>query len=371
MIARSSVVSHARSSGTDGPPPRPFADKVRARLQNRSGFGSPRPQSFPRGATRGFAVVALGEVGDRGRGKPDYHKANFFRFLRPILAEYGIAFAHFRSVQELLSTREVPDELAVLPLYNEVDCHANQATYEPVLRALEDFVRHKTAKPPLHGFDLACMLANKVTTNALFAELDVPTPAMVAADSFNGGRIFANAMAESAADARILDSQERLDARQYNTQFIDTTQVWQGREYYVCPRAVCAGRRCVAILVRAAPKDLGNASVHVRNTPRDPSLLNHLYALLLQDLDAIAHLCDAVGRRLGPGLYAHDLLPEQESGRIFICETGFKVQNDSFARRMAPISGELCFSDDMSPLVNKTKSHALIMSLIESGYFST
>ncbi len=370
MIARSAVTTPAAVAGNERPTRGGFADRVRARLQNRGGLGSPRPQPFPRDASRGFAVVALGEVGDSGRGKPEYHKASFFRFLRPVLAEYDIAFAYFRSVEELMTARKVPAELAVLPLYNEVDCYANQATYEPVLRALEDFVRHTSGKPTLHRFDLACTLANKLATNALFREVGVPTPAIVSANSYAGGRVFANAIAESAADVRILDSSDVLDATQYNTQFIDTTQVWRGREYYVCPRAVCAGRRCVTVLVRAAPKELGTASVHVRNTPHDPALLNHLYTRLLEDRDTITGLCDAVGRRLGPGLYAHDLLPDRESGQIFICETGFKVQNDNFARWMAPIQSQLCFNHDSASKVSKAKAHALILDLIETGYFS-
>ena len=76
------------------------------------------------------------------------------------------------------------------------------------------------------------------------------------------------------------------------------------------------------------------AQARNRDTPRDPELLRYLRAELASaDLERLLSFATRVGRTLGPGFYAHDLLVEAGSGELDLCETEFKFYPRPFMRR--------------------------------------
>ena len=76
------------------------------------------------------------------------------------------------------------------------------------------------------------------------------------------------------------------------------------------------------------------AQARNRDTPRDPELLRYLRAELASaDLERLLSFAARVGRTLGPGFYAHDVLVEAGSGELYLCETEFKFYPRPFMRR--------------------------------------
>ena len=117
----------------------------------------------------------------------------------------------------------------------------------------------------------------------------------------------------------------------YNTQFIDTTVQFRESVYFTCIRLVCIGTYLIRIYIRARDVSENNPSVHNKDTPKDRELLDYLHEkLVVPRLEAFHALSDRIGRVLGPGFYAHDVLIENKTGQLFLCETGFKFYDDTY-----------------------------------------
>lgn len=57
-------------------------------------------------------------------------------------------------------------------------------------------------------------------------------------------------------------------------------------------------------------------------------------------------LCERMGHVLGPGFYAHDILPCSDDRQLYVCETGFKFDDMSLREWLWPISSDLPFLSD-------------------------
>ena len=69
----------------------------------------------------------------------------------------------------------------------------------------------------------------------------------------------------------------------------------------------------------------------------------------------INSICQKIFDVLGFGFYAHDLLPERETGNTYLCETGFKFDT-GFLR---PIQNKLIFERDISTDVIRRSAFAV------------
>jgi hypothetical protein len=153
----------------------------------------------------------------------------------------------------------------------------------------------------------------------------------------------------SHAPVYVVGARVPLDRSRYNTEWIDTRHEYNGRSYYVVLRAMAVGSRCVSIFVRARPADQADASVHNTDTPVDAGLWNALYQrLVTPKMQEIESLCQRIADILGLGFFSHDILPESSSGRLLVCETGFKFDDYLFRSHLMPLAGQLVSDDFLS-----------------------
>ena len=70
-------------------------------------------------------------------------------------------------------------------------------------------------------------------------------------------------------------------------------------------------------------------------TPKNTRHLEYLHEqLVVERVDEYFILCNQIGRVLGPGFYAHDVLVDNVSGHLYLCETGFKFYCAPYCNRM-------------------------------------
>src|SRR5690606_9250395 len=120
-----------------------------------------------------------------------------------------------------------------------------------------------------------------------------------------------------------------------NVDLIDTTVAFRGVSYYTSIRALCVGSHCISAYVRVRPVSDGSPSVHTKDTPRHLSLLRELHRRLVDDRRSeINELSVKIGRGLGPGFYAHDLLPCAQSQKYLVCESGYKFSDWTYRRHL-------------------------------------
>jgi len=75
-------------------------------------------------------------------------------------------------------------------------------------------------------------------------------------------------------------------------------------------------------------------AARTRDTPQDAGLRAHLRTELVEgDLERVLSFGTKVGRTLGAGLYAHDLLVEADAGELYLCESEFKFYPKPYMRR--------------------------------------
>ncbi|RDC73451.1 hypothetical protein DLJ49_07775 [Rhodovulum sp. 12E13] len=179
------------------------------------------------------------------------------------------------------------------------------------------------------------IVADKRRTNEVLTAAGVPMPRMVSAAD---APVFSNAVAESAQPVQVVESGASLDPFRYNTEFIDTRIEYGGKDYYSTVRVMCIGAKITHAFVRARDAAQNDASVHTKDTPVDARMINDLHERLVEATwDHLSDIARRVSDALGPGFYAHDVLVERESGRVLVCETGFKFDNKQYSGALEPI----------------------------------
>lgn len=136
----------------------------------------------------------------------------------------------------------------------------------------------------------------------------------------------------------LADAATSVESDKILTQFIDTRVAYKGRTYFATIRLLCIDDVILHAMPRARDAADGNPSVHSRDTPRDPDLVAYLHeALVVPNTDEFQQTAKAAYQALGHGFFSHDLLIEAETGRVFLCETGFKFDDLVYVRHLAPI----------------------------------
>lgn len=189
------------------------------------------------------------------------------------------------------------------------------------------------------------ILRDKRRLNTFLRKEGIGVPAMVESET-STTKTLSNAAIGSHKPVVVYDVGEPLDHDRYNTAFINTVREYSGKTCYVCLRALAVSTKLVSVYVRARPTDDGDPSVHSRDTPVDADLINHLYReVAAPNTPRIENLCYQLGRVLGPGFYAHDILPCTDTGRLLVCESGFKFNDNTLRKHLLSIGRELPFSD--------------------------
>lgn len=187
------------------------------------------------------------------------------------------------------------------------------------------------------------IIGDKALSNRVFSAAGVQVPEPF--DGIASKLAFSNAVRGSSRDVWLINQGEPLPNGRYNVRFIDTSQDFRGNKYYVSLRAMCVGTERYAIYVRARPVSEQNPSVHARNTPLDPDLIRHLHeTVVVPRQSEIDEMCSTIGKVLGLGFYAHDILPEN-TGKIYLSEAGFKFDESSLRTRFLPVQRDIIYQE--------------------------
>ena len=243
-----------------------------------------------------------------------------------MLGQCGIAtscITDFRSLgHELEISEGVPTVL--ISLMNETfdDLDEYDIPEDLLKKANAMFNSHRTAG----------IIKDKRKANETLSRQGIMMPSLKIDE---GKKVFSNARVGSKENAFVLEKLQEIDDERYNTEFIDTRVPFENSVYFTCVRLVCIGTRTLQIYVRARDVEENNPSVHNKDTPKNPELLEHLYRnLVAPRLEQLHALGNRIGRALGPGFYVHDVLVDNNSGHLFLCESGFKFYDSSYAKPM-------------------------------------
>ncbi len=298
-----------------------------------------RIRKFQPSNVRGkILILALGSRGLRARGKVKSRR--FFPPFCSALGQRGIASAYIGDHESLNRELCLADglPLVLVNLVNE-----DRDDLEPY-KFPNDLLQNVTAVFNFHG--IAEIIRDKKEANLFFSEHDISVPGRTFDQRTS---VFSNSRFGSASRAFIVDNLQELDGERYNTQFIDTTVRFKESVYYTCIRLMCIGTYLIRIYVRARDVRENNPSVHNKDTPKDRELLVYLREKLvvprLEELHAFSY---RIGQILGPGFYAHDVLIENNTGQLFLCETGFKFYDDTYEERMIDVVSDRTFLYDIS-----------------------
>ena len=243
-----------------------------------------------------------------------------------MLGQCGIAtscITDFRSLgQELEISEGVPTVLISLIHETYDDLDEYDIPEDLLKQANAIFNSHRTAG----------IIRDKRKANETLSRQGIMMPSLRIDE---GKKIFSNARVGTGENAFVLEKLQEIDDGRYNAEFIDTRIPFENSVYFTCVRLVCIGTRTLQIYVRARDVEENNPSVHSKDTPKNPELLEHLYGnLVAPRLEELHALGNRIGRVLGPGFYAHDVLVDNNSGHLFMCEAGFKFYDHTYSNRM-------------------------------------
>jgi hypothetical protein len=296
----------------------------------------------------GHVIVApLTPRAIKGRGK--VNPARFFPGFCQRLAERGYATQFHFTPEDLTKAARLPNA-TIVHLYNEeniIPTDAEVAEAETHARCI------------FNALPSGRIMGKKALTNEFLTGQGIAMPSMAPGP---GKAVFSNAPASTSKPAWVVSDEDALDDTRYNTELIDTTVEFDGRAYLTTLRLMAVGRHVVLPYLGVRHKDLRRPSVHGVTTPRDAGLYNHLFhQLYLDRAEELADLAQRLNRALGPGFYHHDLLIERGTGRILVCEVGYKFDPYAFSEHMAPIKDQV---PSLAPLYDGSFSRLSADALI-------
>jgi hypothetical protein len=201
----------------------------------------------------------------------------------------------------------------------------------------------------VHGPLIGRIVADKTLTHQTLSAAGVPMPRMLSDQSVAPFEVLSNERQATHAPVVVINPGDRLIPNRYNAELIDTRHEFSGKRYYVALRAMCVGRRCLSIFIRARSVEQRDPSVHSTDTPVNAALLNFLYErIVVPRSAAISSLCVGIAEALGLGFYSHDILPERSTERVLLCETGFKFYDNLYREHVWPLRGQLINDDYLS-----------------------
>jgi hypothetical protein len=294
-------------------------------------------------------IAALTPRAIKCRGK--VNPGRFFPGFCQRLAENGHA-THFAFTPDELRDCASRPNATIIHLYNEENIIPTDAEVaEGEARASYVF----------NGLTSGRIIAQKASTNGFLTSGGVLMPSLSPPE---GAAIFSNAAASTSKPAWVLTAKDGLDETRYNTEFIDTTVEVGGREYLTTLRLMAVGPEIVLPYLGISPKNLRWPSVHGVSTPHDAGLYNQVFtALYLKREAELRDLALRLHRVLGAGFYHHDLLIERGTGRILVCEVGYKFDPYAFSEHMAPVQDQI---PSLAPLYDGSFARASADAVIRT-----
>lgn len=265
-----------------------------------------------------------------GQGKVDARR--FFPAFCKTLHRAGIATYFAHTPQQML--RQLTDDTSLIHIYREIDPTQIDRSQKAMQQVAQAHTRHRGLV--YNAPALGRLIARKDLTNIHLTKAGIAVPQMITS-SDTDAPVFANDLAGTGAQVAI-----GYDPDRYNTEFIDTRVPYKGKRYYTTIRLMAVGCEMVRAWVRARDATDGSPSVHARDTPVDAGLYEHLHATLVTPRqDMLRAFARKLGAALGGGFFAHDLLIEQPSERIMICESGYKFDSKTMIGHLQPIRDQI------------------------------
>ncbi len=282
----------------------------------------------PKGAWAQCLISGLHETGTGNTGK--VAKYLFFSVFCDALRRAGIRthFCHSHLEVELRLRRRVPTVL--INLFGEDDCQIAS----PRMQAIEDrcaLVFNRAAS--------GIVLADKVLSEECLMANGVRMPGAASGKE----EVFVRKRTGSCMPTRVIHGTDaQIDEDEVGRAYIDTRVDYGGRSFFTALRAMCVSESVVAVSVRARPVEDEDPTVKIKATPLDPALIEHLNATLVDaKRDQIADHALRAFEALGHGFYAHDLMVQRGTGRVFMCESGFKFTEHTCESYFAPIKDSI------------------------------
>lgn len=308
--------------------------------------------------------VAFRSLGANGHGKLTPH---FFKpIFESVLSIYQVSVRDCWADDFCLDAAKHSNAVIIL-IYNEVLFYRDTALQREVEEVERLAKRPGSNNLVVHGTAIGRIVGNKELTNQTLRQAGVPVPRLVN-EAQAPFPVFSNVTIGWGEPTRLLEAGTELDLTRYNTEFVDTRRTIMGKQYYIYLRAMCVGPTCVSITARARSSDDGDPSVHGDDVPLDAELINHLHSeIIIPQESAINDICKRIGGVLGTGFYSHDILPANDNGTtLFVCETGFKFDEDGFRVRFNPLKSKIPFHDFEGAMYRA--SHAFISQVSQAGF---
>lgn len=261
-------------------------------------------------------------TGARGKVRPDL----FFPVLSQILNSAGGSLHVFPDPVTFRQEASKFSGGTVFPIYNE-DYLSDELVSE-VLQ-IEEAANQINAWL-IHPLSVARVLSDKTATRTALAGI-IPMPGPC-----SNGPLLSISRTGTGEKVQIVPA-DKADPKLHNSRFIDTRVEHEGKDYYTSIRAMCIGPKHIVSFIRARPTSDQYPSVHARDTPLHPRMIQHLHETIIIPAEAeIREICDKFGSLFGMGFYAIDLLPER-NGRMLMCEAGFKLFDQNYIDHLSPI----------------------------------
>ena len=281
----------------------------------------------PTGLRAKIVIAAMGPNGLNTRGKVTPKR--FFPPFCRVLAQCGIGSVYVNDIVEMERTLRSSDSMPtiLIDLVNEV--YDDLDAYE-----IPDGLGTKPSVV-FNSRSIAKIIGDKKAANLFLSNNDILMPRLANPES---KKIFSNAKIGTQEQVFVYGDATGIDSNRYNTEFVDT-KLRYGSDYYdTTVRLMCIGSRLLSVSVRARNVKENNPSVHGSNSPRDRALLTFLHSRLIESrLEEYSLLAEKMGSALGPGFYAHDVLVDNNTSELYVCETGFKFFYGSYWERMGAV----------------------------------
>ncbi|MDZ7904759.1 MAG: hypothetical protein U5N55_02560 [Cypionkella sp.] len=181
-------------------------------------------------------------------------------------------------------------------------------------------------------------------------------PNLVRAGDQYSAQVFSNLEMGSGKRVIVTKDNTNISEDRYNTRFIDTRIDFGGKTWYTMFRIQAVGGHIHHCYVRARDTAERAPSVHSKDTPANAGLIEHLYdKLIAPRRSEIFHHTRKMGEILGPGFYAHDMVVCQETGTLYMVESGFKFNDSPYANYLKSVQDDTpsnrIFYDGSYPIV--------------------
>lgn len=185
------------------------------------------------------------------------------------------------------------------------------------------------------------IVAKKAYANQYLTARGIPMPEIIqTADT--DLPVFSNAAIGSGRRTIVAATARDIDPQRYNTRYVDTRLQFDGVTYHTMFRIQAMWGEILHAYPRARDEREKSASVHSKDTPANGPLIEYLNGELIRSRwDEVVDFTRRIGDILGPGAYAHDMIVCNQTGKMYMVESGLKFNDTPYADYIAAAAAEM------------------------------